>query len=76
MLLHEKVDNLRGRRFMTDRHAKIEHIRYRLTRQANTNIGEIVPFKTKKNLSKKMKTNLLEKYSFTCQNRNCCICNL
>ena len=74
-LIEEKVDRLRGRRFKILRHVKTGSINHRLTKMANTSIGTIASAKTKTNLIKDLKNNILtNKYNFNCNKPSCFIC--
>ncbi len=73
-ILQEKSDNLRGRRFHSNVRWKRGSIANRLTSLANKSINRISSHKTKENLMKKLKEDILNSYNYNCVNRNCFIC--
>ena len=73
-IIEQKVDNLRGRRFVIPRNSKKGNITQRLNQRANKEITLISSVKTKQSLTKKCKKEILTSYSFTCRQRNCFIC--
>ena len=73
-IIIEKIDRLRGRRFVKNRNIRIGSISNRLTNSANLNIIDIMSYKTKKAMVTDFKTKYLSKYSFVCRTRNCFIC--
>jgi hypothetical protein len=75
-IIVEKVDNLRGRRFVIPRGAKPNSIVSRLSRRAESLIPTITLDKTKKSMSKQMKTATINTYSFMCRRRDCFICSV
>ena len=74
LIVTERRDRLRGRRFTIDRRAKTGSISNRLTIRANNSISEIATFKSKKSLATKIKKCTLANYNINCTNRNCYIC--
>ena len=76
LIIKEKNDILRGRRFELIRNSKIGSIHQRLTKRANLHLQDISTATSKKCLAKKMKTQFTTvKYNFNCSKRNCFICN-
>ena len=73
-IIQEKQDRLRGRRFVISRTLKSNSINLRLTKLANSQIGNISSFKSKKSLSHYLKNCALDRYIIPCRTRNCFIC--
>ena len=73
-ILSEKSDNLRGRRFNSNREWKTSSISARLAKRAGNSIGEIILAKTKKTLVKTIKKKMNLSYTFHCRSRDCFIC--
>ena len=73
-IIEEKVDNLRGRRFVIPRGAKSNSIVARLNKRAESHISSITLANTKKSMSSRLKTSTINNYSFTCRRRDCYIC--
>jgi len=74
-LIEEKVDRLRGRRFVIPRRLKPGNINSKLTKQANSCMPATTNNKPKKVLSKSMKKKVLESYNIPCRVRNCFTCS-
>ena len=75
-LITEKVDRLRGRRFVAARNWKKNSIANRLAKQADKSIGIIMLTKNrKKYIDNQRKIILEQKYSFNCTLRRCFICS-
>ena len=74
MILEEKIDRLRGRRFKSIRNIKPNSINSRLAKNANYNITSIANNKSLKSLSQSLKMRALDSYNLPCRTRNCFIC--
>ena len=74
VLLTEKLDNLRNRRFNINRKWKKGSVSLRLATRANTSMKFIEVMKTKKSLVTKIKKNINATYTYDCVNRNCFVC--
>ena len=76
VIVEEKVDRFRGRRFHLKRNSKTESIHARLSKRANTSIDKISSASSKKVMSNNLKKDILtSKYNFNCSTRNCFVCN-
>jgi len=73
-IIEEKRDNLRHRRFHIPRGAKPSSIISRLNKRAEKSITSIAQSLTKKPMATKLKSSLIENYSFVCRRRDCFTC--
>ena len=74
-IIKEKPNTLRSRRFESLRNVKLDSINYRLSKRASKSINKIDKFTSIKSLSNNLSKEIFStKYSFTCENRNCFIC--
>jgi len=74
MILSERQDNLRGRRFNYQRNWKSGSISKRIAIRANSSINELSLIRTKSSLTKKIKKQIINSYSYFCRQRNCFVC--
>jgi len=73
-LIEEKVDRLRGRRFVISRRMKPGSINSRLTKLANNSMPSIANNKSLKVLSQLLRKKAFESYDIPCRIRNCFTC--
>jgi len=74
-ILKENQTALRNRKFEIYRNAKSNSINYRISKRASNCWRNIINASSKANLNNKLRNDIIEnKYKFTCNNRNCFIC--
>ena len=74
-ILIEKIDQLRGRRFVKYTRAKQESINFRLASRADKVITKVSDLTSKRSVTTHARNELFNtKYNFSCTTRNCFIC--
>ena len=75
-IISEKIDRLRGRRFVVARNWKKNSIANRLAKQANGSIKDVMVSKNRKNYIDNQRKKILEtKYNYLCTVRRCFVCS-
>jgi len=75
-IITEKIDRLRGRRFVVARVWKHNSIANRLAKQANGSIKDVTITKNRKNFTDNQRKKILEtKYNYLCTVRRCFVCS-